>query len=101
MCEAGAPIYAAAVAAPGSDPEFGGVLLAELVAASGGRYWELDDWSRLDEAAHRIAAELHEQYVVGYRSPDGGAGGRYRRIAVKVAAPRVSVAFRSGYFAPE
>jgi len=101
VCEADAPIYAAGLTEGPSDMDgdSGGEILSELIAASGGRYWDLDD-RRLEEAAHHIASELHEQYVIGYRAPEGAAG-RYRRISVKVNAPHVSISYRSGYFGPE
>ncbi len=107
--EAGVPIYAAALTTGARPPvtleeTCGSDLLHELIDYSGGRYWEIDDWRRPAEAGRMIATELHDQYVLGYRAPPASKDGKYRRITVKVkreeGTPRVSIAFRGGYFVP-
>lgn len=106
--EAGVPIYAAELTSTSRNmtPEeiLGPQVLQDLIDDSGGRHWEIDSRSRPAEAARMIAAEMHEQYVIGYRSPEMGRDGKFRKIAVKVSrdagTPRLSVSFRSGYFAP-
>jgi Ca-activated chloride channel family protein len=105
--EAGVPIYVAALTtgarAPNTMEETRGPeLLRELIEYSGGRYWEIDDWRRPGEAGRQIAAEIHDQYVIGYRAPATAADGKYRRIQVRVmreqGTPRLSVSFRGGYY---
>ena len=107
--EAGVPIYVAALARhtevlPSLEEAQGPALLRDVVMYSGGRYWEIDDSRKLADAAAMMASEIHDQYVIGYRAPDTSRDGKYRKISVKVAregpAPRLSVSFRSGYYAP-
>ncbi len=105
--EAAAPVYVAALTSVHSPTTIeearGPELLRELIEYSGGRYWDIDDWRRPDEAGRLIARELHDQYLIGYRAP-ATADGKYRRITVKVTreqgTPRLSVSFRGGYFTP-
>ncbi len=106
--EAGVPIYAAALSTGSRMPmtpeeKRGPRLLQELIEYSGGRCWEIDDWRQPTEAGRLIAAEIHDQYLIGYRAPSVGDG-KYRRISVKVTRgegmPRLSVSYRGGYFAP-
>jgi len=111
VSEAAAPVYAAALTegappapevaefAPWSGPD----LLRDIAASSGGRYFEIDDPRHTEEAADRIAAEMREQYVIGYRAPRADREGLYRRISIKVLRdrdlPRMSVSYRNGYYA--
>lgn len=109
--EAGAPIYTAALtgfsqAISERSPEelYGPDLLRDVVECSGGRYWEIDDMRRLKDAADLMAAEIHDQYVIGFRAPPANRDGKYRRISVKVirdgVSPRLTVFYRTGYYAP-
>jgi Ca-activated chloride channel family protein len=108
--EAGAPIYTAALTTYSlsssertGEELYGPDLLREIVECSGGRYWEIDDMGHLREAADLMAAEIHDQYVIGFRAPLANRDGKYRRITVKVArdgSPRLTVFYRTGYYAP-
>ncbi len=107
--EAGVAIYAAALTTAVYPPATmeetrGPELLKEIIEYSGGRCWEIDDWHRPGEAGPKIAAEIHEQYIIGYRAPPGTNDGKYRRITVKETReegmPRLSVSFRGGYYSP-
>ena len=57
----------------------------------------------LDEAYKKIAVELKNEYVIGYRSPNTSKDGRWRQIRLKVDAPRgvsdVKVRAKRGYYA--
>ena len=48
----------------------------------------------------RIAERLSSYYLLGYYSSNTANDGKYRKIEVKVARPRVSVSARPGYLAP-
>lgn len=48
----------------------------------------------------KIADDLSAYYLLGYASTNNANDGKYRRIEVKVSAPRVSVSARHGYLAP-
>lgn len=109
--EANAQIYAATL---GLSPEFahsaypderrGPELLAEIAELTGGRAFSIDDHRHIGEAAAAIAREIHDQYVIGYQSPDSATDGKHHRIAVKVqrdhGAPRISLFYRTGYQSP-
>jgi VWFA-related protein len=47
-----------------------------------------------------ILRENASYYLIGIKRPDAGAAGRYRRLQVKVARPRVDVRTRTGYVEP-
>jgi Ca-activated chloride channel family protein len=109
--EASVPIYTAALTTMSqayqevsSEEQHGPDLLREIVECSGGRYWEIDDVTRLRHAADRMAAEIHDQYLIGFRAPSANRDGKFRRISVKVArdaaAPHLTLFYRSGYYAP-
>jgi hypothetical protein len=57
----------------------------------------------LDEAYRTIAAELKNEYVIGYRSTNTAKEDRWRQIRLKVDAPRglsdVKVRAKRGYYA--
>lgn len=54
----------------------------------------------LQSGVRRISADLSTYYLLGYYSTNSSADGRFRRIEVKVAQPRVDVRARPGYFGP-
>lgn len=78
--------------------------LTRLAESTGGRAFfpGLTDGS-FDEICERIALELRHQYSIGYVPKDFRQDGRWRKLKVKVAAPRgmprLSVRAREGYFA--
>jgi Ca-activated chloride channel homolog len=47
-----------------------------------------------------IEDELRSQYAIGYAPSNPEHDGRYRKLAVKVAAPGLRVSVRRGYYAP-
>jgi VWFA-related protein len=110
--EANAQIYSATL---GLETEFdrgpypdglrGPELLREIAGMTGGRAFSIEGHRRIDDAAAEIARELHEQYVIGYESPDTSHDGQHHRISVKVRregnSPRLSLFYRTGYQAPK
>ena len=76
-------------------------LLAEFAALTGGRTFAIDDRRAIPTVALALARELHDQYVLGYQSPEPAGSGKRHRIAVKVqrdaAAPRLTLFHRSSY----
>lgn len=75
-------------------------LFAELSTLTGGRSYHARDLKGLDEMMTTIAAQLREQYLLGYspsRAPVSGAN-EWRSISVRVNKPGVSVRARDGYY---
>jgi Ca-activated chloride channel family protein len=64
---------------------------------TGGRYYMADNTTRLAESFARIAAELREQYSLGYYPKNRAGEGRQRKIKVTVDAPGASVHARAHY----
>ncbi len=73
---------------------------------SGGRLFaiELYNLSDLPDVAAKISIELRNQYVIGYRPTNVRRDGGWRKIQVKINAPKglppLNVFTRSGYYAP-
>jgi VWFA-related protein len=84
-------IYPVAIA-PSISP-----LLAELAALSGGRVLQARNLKGAEAAAGMIAAELRNQYLLGYAKPAGASG--WRRIEVRLNRPGLRIRARQGYFA--
>ncbi len=79
-------------------------LLAELSHVSGGRMFSVEDANELPDIMEKISIELRNQYVIGYKPSNLVRDGRWRRIKVKLSAPRglppLQVYARTGYYAP-
>jgi Ca-activated chloride channel family protein len=60
--------------------------------------------SGLADICAKIAIELKNEYVVGYRSTNHSKDGRWRKVQVKVKPPagmsKLNVRFKTGYYAP-
>lgn len=75
-------------------------LFAELSTLTGGRSYHVRNLQGLDGIMTTIAAQLREQYLLGYspsRAPVSGAN-EWRSITVRVAKPGLSVRARDGYY---
>ena len=75
-------------------------LFAELSTLTGGRSFHARELQGLDQTMTTIAAQLREQYLIGYspaRAPVAGAN-EWRSIEVRVKKPGVSVRARDGYY---
>jgi Ca-activated chloride channel family protein len=75
-------------------------LFAEISTVTGGRSFHQRDLKGLDKVMVTIAAQLHEQYLLGYspaRVPTAGKN-EWRAITVRVKKAGVTVRARDGYF---
>ncbi len=83
----------------------GRALIEELTELTGGRAFFPDSVYELEDICTKIAVELKNQYVIGYRSTNGAKDGKWRKLRVKVNPPkgiqRLGVRFKQGYYAPE
>ncbi|MCH6554075.1 MAG: VWA domain-containing protein [Acidobacteria bacterium] len=85
---------------------WGPSLLKDIAEMSGGRLFaiELYNLSDLPDVAATISIELRNQYVIGYRPTNVRRDGGWRKIQVKINAPKglppLNVFTRSGYYAP-
>jgi hypothetical protein len=67
---------------------------------TGGRLYQANDRTQLDQAFSSIAEELRRQYSLGYYEPSGDAqtpAGDRRVISVRVNRPNVAVRARNSY----
>jgi Ca-activated chloride channel homolog len=87
-----------------SEERYGWSLLSELVEMTGGRVFQVSKLTDLPDIASKIGAELRNQYVLGYKPQDTRHNRAWRKIKVKLNAPKglppVKVYARSGYYAP-
>jgi Ca-activated chloride channel homolog len=105
--EADVQIYAIGIfdRNPRSDEErYGPQLLAEVTDVTGGRTYTVDNPNELSEVATRIGVELRHQYVLGYRPSKPARDGKWRKVRVKLNAPKglpqLTVYAKTGYYAP-
>jgi VWFA-related protein len=71
--------------------------LRELAENTGGR--AIVQTNDLSAGFRQIAGDVSAYYLLGYSSTNTDVDGKYRRIEVKIAQPRVSVVARRGYVA--
>jgi Ca-activated chloride channel homolog len=87
-----------------TEERYGWSLLSELVETTGGRVFPVSKLTDLPDIASKIGIELRNQYVLGYKPQDTRHNHAWRRIKVKLNAPKglppVKVYARSGYYAP-
>jgi Ca-activated chloride channel homolog len=105
--EADVQIYAIGIydMNPRSDEErYGPQLLSEVTNVTGGRTYTVDNPNQLSEAATKIGVELRNQYVLGYRPSKPARDGKWRKVRVKLIAPKglrqLTVYAKTGYYAP-
>ena len=71
---------------------------------TGGRVFPVSSLSDLPDIASKIAMELRNQYVLGYKPSDERNNGTWRKIKVKLLAPKglppLNVYAKTGYYAP-
>jgi Ca-activated chloride channel homolog len=74
-------------------------VFAELATLTGGRSYHVQDVRRLPETVRAIAAELRNQYLLGYTpaKPIVPGGPQWRSIMVTVKQPGATVRARDGY----
>jgi len=79
-------------------------LLSEITEMTGGRVFAADNVNELPDIATKIGLELRNQYILGYRPSNKTHDGRWRKIKIKLRAPRglppLSLYSKTGYYAP-
>ena len=105
--EADVQIYAIGIydVSPRSEEErFGPALLSEVSEVTGGRAYPVGNPNELSEVAARIGLELRNQYILGYRPSKPARDGKWRKVRVKLTAPKglppLTVYAKMGYYAP-
>jgi Ca-activated chloride channel family protein len=105
--EADVQIFAIGIfdSAPRTDEERSGPeLLADVTGVTGGRTFTVDRPNEMSDAATKIGLELRNQYVLGYRPTKPARNGKWRKVKVKLSAPKglppLSVYAKTGYYAP-
>jgi Ca-activated chloride channel family protein len=79
-------------------------LLSEITEMTGGRVFNVNKIEELPDIASKIGMELRNQYVLGYRPSNKAHDARWRKIKIKLRAPKglppLNVFARTGYYAP-
>jgi Ca-activated chloride channel homolog len=106
--EADTQLYAIGIYDPlgnrNSEEEVGGpTLLGEITDLTGGRVFGVQKIEELPDIASKIGMELRNQYVLGYRPSNKAHDARWRKVKIKLRAPRglppLSVYAKTGYYA--
>ena len=102
--ETGVSIYAIGIYAGGSivlpEEERGGPkLLSDLADETGGRHIAIENVRDLPPAAAKIAMELRNQYLVGYRPTSVPLDGKFHKVSVECKGDGLKVQVRKGYYA--
>ena len=75
-------------------------VLRQLSQETGGRAFFPNAVAELPKIYEQISEELSSQYAVAYSSRNPLRNGAWRRIAVRVTRPGLTVRTRQGYYAP-
>lgn len=79
-------------------------LLSEVTEMTGGRVFNVERLEELPDIASKIGMELRNQYVLGYRPSNKAHDARWRKVKIKLRAPRglppLTVYSKTGYYAP-
>jgi Ca-activated chloride channel homolog len=79
-------------------------LLSEVTEMTGGRVFAVEKLEELPDIASKIGMELRNQYVLGYRPSNKVHDARWRKVKIKLRAPKglppISVYSKTGYYAP-
>jgi len=82
----------------------GPTLLSEVTELTGGRVFAVEHLNDLPDIASKIGMELRNQYVLGYKPSNHVHDARWRKIKIKLRAPKglppLSVYSKTGYYAP-
>ena len=83
----------------------GQTTITDLVETTGGRAFFPSSPNQMEDICTRIAIELKNQYLLGYRSNNESNNGEWRQIRVEVEPPKglpqLGVRARTGYYAPK
>jgi Ca-activated chloride channel family protein len=90
---------------PGTREEYAGPdLMQHLAGESGGINFLIHKMEDIDAVMAKIGISLHNQYLLGYYTPEGVRSGQYRKIAVELVTPagtpHLYLRARPGYYAP-
>jgi Ca-activated chloride channel homolog len=81
----------------------GRAIIEDLVEITGGRAFFPDSVAELQDICTKIGIELKNQYVLGYHSTNEAKDGKWRKIRLKINAPKglpnLSIRGKSGYYA--
>ncbi len=81
----------------------GPTLLKEITELTGGRAFAVGNLNDLPDIAAKIGMELRNQYVLGYHPSNKAHDARWRKIKIKLRAPKgvppLSVYAKTGYYA--
>jgi len=84
---------------------YGRYEIQNIVGITGGRTFFPNSFNELDYYIDLIHAELRNQYVLGYRPTNRTHDGKWRKIRVKLDAPKglpkLIVHAKEGYYAPK
>jgi Ca-activated chloride channel homolog len=88
---------------PTEEERLGPQLLTDITELTGGRAFSIDNPNDLADVATKIAVELRNQYVLGYRPTTPANDGKWRKIRVKLVPPKglppLQVHAKAGYYA--
>jgi Ca-activated chloride channel family protein len=74
-----------------------------MTELTGGRAFFLDNVNELPDIATKIGTELRNQYILGYHPSNKKQNARWRKIKIKLRAPKglppLSVYAKTGYYA--
>jgi Ca-activated chloride channel family protein len=83
---------------------YGPSLLSELTGLTGGRAFTVENLNDLPDVAAKIGSELRNQYVLGYHPSNKTHDARWRKIKIKLRAPKglppLTAYAKTGYYAP-
>jgi Ca-activated chloride channel family protein len=78
-------------------------LLSEVTEMTGGRVFAVEKLEELPDIASKIGMELRNQYVLGYHPSNKVRDARWRKIKIKLRAPKglppLTVYAKTGYYA--
>ncbi|HVN82576.1 MAG TPA: VWA domain-containing protein [Terriglobia bacterium] len=87
-----------------SQGRSGRAVLEEMAEITGGKAYFPNSVYELEDICTKIAIELKNQYILGYSSTNTVRDGRWRKIKVRLNAPKglpsLSVRAKTGYFGP-
>ena len=79
-------------------------LLTDITDMTGGRVFSVEELEDLPDIATKIGMELRNQYVLGYHPSNKAHDARWRKIKIKLRAPKglppLNVFNKTGYYAP-
>ena len=94
-------VYAATTPTLPEEERGGPKLLSDLAEETGGRHFPVQSAGELPAAAAKIALELRNQYLLGYRPTNVEPDGKYHKVQVKlVDSGDLLLSWRPGYYAP-